>query len=247
MRTRARLRAFILALLIIAAAHAVVATYQYELTPAQLAAWGPGYSKLINGTGTVSGRVAFASDLRAHVRPFGLGSDTGFSGSLAALAAPGAVALLLATPAISHAEEANPNNYSCLGKISAGKAEAGSNEQQVKYAFYCNGPITGYQLQSQVPISSAPEPPTVNAIEPGLKIGPQLKDTFSCGGEIPGYAVNCVGAAKSGWEKIAGQFAIEKKLCAEPRVDVAVVVHVVPAVRERGRVERAEPDGIDAE
>src|SRR5262249_30580977 len=34
---------------------------------------------------------------------------------------------------------------------------------------------------------------------------------------------------------------------AELRVDVTVVVHVVAAVRERGRVERAEPDRVDAE
>ena len=61
----------------------------------------------------------------------------------------GLLALLLATPAISHAEEPNPNNYNCIGKIAAGEPEEGSEEQQVKYEFYCNGPITGYQLESR--------------------------------------------------------------------------------------------------
>ncbi len=156
------------------------------------------------------------------------------------LAIVGCLALLLAIPATGQAEEtkeSNPNNYNCLGSLTKGTPEPGNEAQQVAYSFYCNGPITGYQLQSQVSISSAPEPPTVNAIEPGLKIGPQLKDTFSCGGEIPGYAVNCVGTAKSGWEKIAGQFAIEKKLCAEPRVDALLTVTY--AYLEKGVITQA--------
>ena len=75
---------------------------------------------------------------------------------LAAIA--GIAALLLAAPAISRAEESNPNNDNCLGSIAAGQPEAGSEEQQVKYTFYCNGPITGYQLQAQVPLTGISEP-----------------------------------------------------------------------------------------
>ena len=56
-------------------------------------------------------------------------------------------------PGSSHAEESNPNNYNCLGNIDAGQPEAGSEEQQVNYTFYCDGPITGYQLQTQVPLT----------------------------------------------------------------------------------------------
>ena len=33
---------------------------------------------------------------------------------------------------------------------------------------------------------------------------------------------------------------------AEFRIDVAVVVHVIAAVGQLGRVERAQPDGVDA-
>ena len=60
-----------------------------------------------------------------------------------------------AAPALGHAEESNPNNYTCLGRITAGTPEEGSEEQQVQYTFYCNGPITGYQLQSQIPVTGS--------------------------------------------------------------------------------------------
>jgi hypothetical protein len=153
------------------------------------------------------------------------------------LASVGCLAILLAVPAIGHAEESNPNNYNCIGSLAKGAPQEGSEEQQVAYRFYCNGPITGYQVQTQVPITSAPEPPVVNAIETGVKVGPQLKDVFSCGGELPGYAVNCVGAAKNGYEMISGQFSIEKKLCVEPRVDALLTVTY--AYLEKGVVTQA--------
>jgi hypothetical protein len=144
----------------------------------------------------------------------------------------GAVALLLAAPAISHAEEANPNNYSCLGHIAQGKAEAASSEQQVQYSFYCNGPITGYQLQSQIQVTGIQSPPlATNAL------GAALPDSFSCSGEVPGYALNCVGLAKGGYETITGQFAIGSKLCTEPRVDPLLTV--VYATVEKGVVTQA--------
>jgi hypothetical protein len=131
----------------------------------------------------------------------------------------GVLALLLATPALSRAEESNPNNYSCLGSLTAGTPEAGSEDQQVKYSFYCNGPITGYQLETQVPVTGVQSPPVVSN-----SAGTTLADTFSCSGEIPGWAVNCVGAAKAGYETISGQFAIAGKLCTEPRVDALLTV-----------------------
>jgi hypothetical protein len=146
----------------------------------------------------------------------------------------GLLALLLATPAISHAEESNPNNYNCLGSIKAGEPEEGSEEQQVQYEFYCDGPITGYQLQSQIPmtgIAGAPPVVTSNATSK------PLAETFSCSGEIPGYALNCVGLAKEGYETITGQFAIGKKLCKEPRVDPLLTVTY--AYLEKGVVTQA--------
>jgi hypothetical protein len=133
----------------------------------------------------------------------------------------GSLAVLsLAMPAIGSAEETNPNNYSCFGSLSAGKPEAGSEEQQVAYAFHCSDPITGYQLQSQIPVTGVEAAPLVTNIPSGTPVN----DTFSCSSEIPGYADNCVGATKSAYETIAGQFAIGTKLCAEPRVDALLTV-----------------------
>jgi len=144
----------------------------------------------------------------------------------------GALTLVLAVPAAGWADESNPNNYNCLGSIGAGQPEEGSDDQQVRYFFYCNGPITGYQLSAQVPVTGISSPPTVT----DAKGGP-LADTFSCSGEIPVYALNCVGAAKAGWEGIAGQFAIGTKLCAEPRVDTLLTVTY--AYLEKGVVTQA--------
>ena len=64
-----------------------------------------------------------------------------------------------------------------------------------------------------------------------------LADTFSCSGEVPGYALNCVGLAKAGYETITGQFAIGKKLCKEPRVDPLLTVTY--AYLEKGVVTQA--------
>jgi hypothetical protein len=149
----------------------------------------------------------------------------------------GSLALLLAAPALSQAEESNPNNYNCIGNLAAGTPEEGSEDQQVAYSFYCNGPVTGYQLESQVPVSGSASAPVVDTLEAGVKAGPQLKDVFSCGGELPGYAVNCVGLAKAGYELVDGQFAIEKKICVEPRVDALLTVTY--AYLEKGVVTQA--------
>jgi hypothetical protein len=148
------------------------------------------------------------------------------------LAAIVGVALLLASPALSQAEESNPNNYNCLGSTSAGQPEAGSDEQQVQYTFYCNGPITGYQVQSQIPVTGVSSPPDVTDLNKTV-----LRDTFSCSGEVPGWAANCVGAAKAGYEIITGQFAIGTKLCAEPRVDPLLTVTY--ASLEKGAITQA--------
>ena len=152
---------------------------------------------------------------------------------MALAAAMGALALLLLLPAVGRAEESNPNNLNCIGNIKAGTPEEGSEEQQVRYTFYCDGPVTGYQLQSQIPVTGIQSPPEV--ISNATK-GP-LSDNFSCNGEVPGFALNCVGAAKGGYETITGQFAIEHKICAEPREDPLLTV--VSATIEKGAVVQA--------
>jgi hypothetical protein len=145
----------------------------------------------------------------------------------------GSLALLLTAPAIGHAEETNPNNYNCFGGLAAGTQEPGSEEQQVQYTFHCNGPITGYQLQAQIPLTGVQSPPLLTSIPAATP----LNDTFSCSGEVPGYAFNCVGAAKAGYEQITGQFAIGTKLCVEPRVDPLLTVTY--AAVEKGAIVQA--------
>lgn len=157
--------------------------------------------------------------------------------SLWLIAIAGCLALLLATPALSRADENNPNNYSCLGSLSKGQAEEGSEEQQVAYSFYCDGPVTGYQLESNVPVTGLGASPLVSTLAAGGVAGAPLKDTISCSGEVPGWALNCVGATKTGYELIAGQFAIGKKLCAEPRVDALLTVTY--AYSEKGVITQA--------
>jgi hypothetical protein len=131
----------------------------------------------------------------------------------------GALCALLLMAAASRAED-NPNNYQCFGHIAAGQAEAGSTEQQVEYSISCSGPITGYQLQTQIPLSGFESSPLVT----NLAGQPVTTDSFSCDGEFPGYAVNCVGSTTAGFETISGQFSIGSKLCVEPRVDPLLTV-----------------------
>jgi hypothetical protein len=150
------------------------------------------------------------------------------------IAIVGCLALLLATPAPSRADESNPNNYDCFGNLSAGAPEEGSEEQQVKYGFYCNGPITGYQLQAQIPVTGVQSPPLVTDVATPPN---PLKDTFSCSGDVPGYALNCVGSTKGAYEAISGQFAIATRLCAEPRVDALLTVTY--AYLEKGVITQA--------
>jgi hypothetical protein len=139
------------------------------------------------------------------------------------LAILGSIALSLAMVASAHAEvagaEGSPNDLHCIGHISAGTPELGSEEQQVRYTFYCDGPITGYQLETNIPVNGFEASPLVTNTK-----NEALTDTFSCGGEIPGWADNCEGSTKLGWETITGQFSIEHPLCQEPRVDPLLTV-----------------------
>ncbi|HXC45753.1 MAG TPA: hypothetical protein VNU24_04040 [Solirubrobacteraceae bacterium] len=130
----------------------------------------------------------------------------------------GSIVLSMAIVASAHAEagiEGSPNNLTCSGHISAGTPELGSEEVQVRYTFYCNGPISGYELQSNVPLTGFEAAPLVTS----NATNQPLSDTFSCGGELPGWADNCEGSAKAGWETITGQFSIGKALCAAPHLD----------------------------
>jgi hypothetical protein len=115
----------------------------------------------------------------------------------------------------------DPNNYTCSGHILKGDPEPGVTGTQVKYEFYCDGPITGYSIQTephtiqyfdQAPLLS------LNGISP-------LTDSFSCNGFVPGIQINCVGLASGTQELITGQFVIAgKSICTEPRIDPLLTV-----------------------
>jgi hypothetical protein len=91
--TRRSLYAFFALLLALAALNGVVGTYQSTLSPQQMASWGPGYSRLVNGA---DARLFETSQGQKRVRPPALGSDEGFGGNLGATALPGGIVLLMA-------------------------------------------------------------------------------------------------------------------------------------------------------
>jgi hypothetical protein len=95
MRSKRRFRALFIIVGVAALANGVIGAYQTELTPTQLASWGPGYHNLIfvPTEGVGSGRVYF-SEGEARVRPPGLGSEAGFGGGVGAIALPFGLALL---------------------------------------------------------------------------------------------------------------------------------------------------------
>jgi uncharacterized membrane protein len=94
LQTQTRLRRFFVVLLLCATANGVVNLVQYNLKPQQLAAWGPGYAKRINGSGDVAGRVFVDDKGNSQIRPFGLGADSGSGASVGLLSLGGALALL---------------------------------------------------------------------------------------------------------------------------------------------------------
>ncbi len=153
-------------------------------------------------------------------------------GASAALVAALLVLLHNPTPAPA---DVNFNNLDCRGSITKGEPSADDPEAtQVKYRFACNGPITGYALQTNTEIQSL-ETETFGS-DP--KTGAVYNDdSFSCNGDLPGYGLNCVG--KAGWldynkglydpsQKsyvvITGQFEIEGDICDEPRTDPILTV-----------------------
>jgi hypothetical protein len=93
MQSRARLRGFLLLLLVAATANGIVGLVQLNLTPDELAGWGPGYEEALNGEG-VSARTFSDAEGNQRTRPFGLGGDFGFGGTLGMIALPAALALL---------------------------------------------------------------------------------------------------------------------------------------------------------
>lgn len=98
MRTENRLWSFLVILLALAAVNGAISLIQLNLTPQELARWGPGYSVLeLGGTGSGTSYqfgITYVAGGAAHVRPLGLGGFPGFAGVMSVLALPGGLALL---------------------------------------------------------------------------------------------------------------------------------------------------------
>jgi hypothetical protein len=142
--------------------------------------------------------------------------------ALAALLVAGASLLLLLNGAKPATADQNPNNTDCRGHVEKGEPSPDDpTATQVKYVFACSGPITGYQIQPQVPGQSIDTEVfaldrTTNQVVP--------TDSFSCQGDVPAYGINCVGTYQGNYEIVSGQFSIDPKLCDEPRVDPLLTV-----------------------
>jgi hypothetical protein len=142
--------------------------------------------------------------------------------ALAALLVAGASLLLLLGATKPASADQNPNNADCRGHVEKGAPSPDDpTATQVKYVFACNGPITGYQIQPQIPAQSMDT--EVFALD---RTTNQVvaTDSFSCQGEIPSFGINCVGTYGGNYETVSGQFSIDPKLCAEPRVDPLLTV-----------------------
>jgi hypothetical protein len=95
LRSKRRLRGLLALLLIVGVANGIVGWIQFNMSPAQLASWGPGYSTDIYGTGVLASRLYYdPATGTAEIRPFGLGSDEGQGGAFGLLALPAGIALI---------------------------------------------------------------------------------------------------------------------------------------------------------
>jgi hypothetical protein len=142
--------------------------------------------------------------------------------ALAALLVAGASLLLLLGGTRPASADQNANNTDCRGHVEKGEPSPDDpTATQVKYVFACSGPITGYQIQPQIPAQSIDT--EVFALDSATK-QVVATDSFSCQGIIPSFGINCVGTYGGKYEIVSGQFSIDPKLCAEPRVDPLLTV-----------------------
>jgi hypothetical protein len=93
MRSVQRVRILLFLCVVVAAANGVVSLMQWNLTPQQLSAWGPGYALRLSGKGDVAARTFVDKNRTAHVRPFGLGADVGVGGNFGVIGLMAAIAL----------------------------------------------------------------------------------------------------------------------------------------------------------
>ena len=94
MQDKRSLKVFLGLFVLIAAINGVVGLAQFNMTPEQLASWGPGYEQKVLSQEDVAGRAFVDDEGTLRTRPFALGSDQGFGGILGLMAVPAILALL---------------------------------------------------------------------------------------------------------------------------------------------------------
>ena len=141
-----------------------------------------------------------------------------------------------ATGATGPAVSDDPSNYTCVGHVQRGAAESGVPGTQVEYQFACDGPITGYSIETEPhQIQYFDQAPVV-----ALAGVPSATDAFSCSAFLPGVQLNCAGSTSAAFEVISGQFAIaDRQLCAEPRIDPILTVSDATATATIGGTKAA--------
>ncbi len=90
-RTPQRFRLMFWVLGVVALLNAFASTGQTQLSPEEVASLGSGYNNKVYGADS---RKYVSPNGEGHVRPFGLGSDAGFSAGVGLAALPGVIALL---------------------------------------------------------------------------------------------------------------------------------------------------------
>jgi hypothetical protein len=93
MRELRRLEIFLVLVIVIGAANGLATFVQFNMTPEQLARWGPGYESRVFGT-DVSARQFVDSRGNRRPRPFGLGADSAAGGAFSMIACAAPLALL---------------------------------------------------------------------------------------------------------------------------------------------------------
>jgi hypothetical protein len=131
------------------------------------------------------------------------------------------VALIAAQSASAQSADSpgdNPNNMTCVGHTAKGPVDKDDpTSGVVSYTLGCSGKITGYILFPTRAVTGYET--EVFGVDYAQK---QIvaSDLFSCGGDIPGFGLNCIGSTSWPWRLISSTFTINGDVCAEPRPDV---------------------------
>jgi len=145
--------------------------------------------------------------------------------ALAVLVA-GTFALISSLGTQSSRADVNLNQTGCKGFIQAGEPDPVNPDlYPVQYRIRCDQAISGYSL-----FVSAHQVQVMDTeVFPQYADGsPVAADSFSCNGDLPGNAVNCVGKYSETQGIITGTFEIDQPLCKPARIEPILTVVKTP-------------------